>query len=113
MRSGSRPDGTVVPFWRQPWRVHAHGRLSGIARSEKWFPWDPVLFPGLMTEVRLWDPVSCVQTNNTDQSQKEIMQTYNRGGGNHLPYGFTRYRTDNIVLQSLSKAVLSSPTKNG
>ena len=26
--------GTVVPCRRQPWRVHAHGRLSAIARTE-------------------------------------------------------------------------------
>ena len=26
---------TVVPRWRQPWKVHALGRLSGIARCRK------------------------------------------------------------------------------
>ena len=37
MRPGSRQDGTAVPCWRLPWRVHALRPSLAIARCRKKF----------------------------------------------------------------------------
>ena len=44
--------GTGVQCRRQLWRVHAHGRLSGIARCRSEFLLDPLL--GAISDGQMW-----------------------------------------------------------